>query len=165
MDIPGPLFTGFQSDFGRLDAMIDGISDKVKDGIAESVDHGLVDLRVLSKKGKLYFLALLLRQVPDHPREPLEYVADGEHPDPHDRILKFGCGFLDHLGHSRQIAEKLLSSDKFFNIPGDLVELRLVDDKLTGQIQEVIKALKINSENIRFHRPGDSRRRRPVVEL
>src|SRR4030067_2563798 len=128
MDISRPLLAGFQSDFGRLDAMIGGISYKVKKGMAEGVDHGLVDFRVLAGNRELHFLALLFRQVPDHPGEALEYVADREHPDPHDRILQLGRRLLAHLGHSREIAEKLLSPHTLFNLLADLLELGLVDD-------------------------------------
>ena len=113
------------------------------DGIAKGIDNGLVDFGVFAGEGKFYFLALLFRQVPDHTRKSLKYVSNGEHPDPHNCVLEFGRGLINHLCDSRKIPEKLLGAHEFFNIFRYLVEFCFMNDQLTRQVQEMVETFKI----------------------
>ena len=91
---------------GRLDAVVHAVADHVHERLADLVDDRLVDAGGLALEDQLDLLALLARQVAHQPREALEDVADGQHPDVHHRLLELR-GHARHLVHGvHQLARR-----------------------------------------------------------
>ena len=134
---------------GRLDPVVDRVADQVDERLADLVDHRLVDPGLLPLQDQLHLLALLVGEVADEAREPLEDVPDGQHPDVHDRFLQLG-------GHARDLVhgvEQVLGrvGDDRGQGPAGLEELGAVDDELSDEVQEVIQLAEVDAHHAGPH--------------
>ena len=72
----------------RFDAVTDGVSHQMNDGIEHALDQELVDLGVLPVNLEPHVLAQLAREIADHERHPPEDLADRHQAHPHDALAK-----------------------------------------------------------------------------
>ena len=131
----------------RLDAVVHGVADQVHERLADLVDHGLVDARLLALQHQLDLLALAVGEVADEAREALEDVADGQHPHVHDRLLQLGrdAGHLVH-GLEQLRAERGRGGG---DLAAQLHQLGAVHDQLADQVQQVVELGEVDAHHAR----------------
>ena len=154
----GIVLAGRGALFGRLEAMIERIAHEVHQGIADLLQHGLVELGVLAGELEFDFLAQLAREIMDDARKAVERKADRQHAYLHHALLQFA-------GIARELREPLAQPIQFVRIDAirETAEHRLRDEQFTDQIDDVIELLGGDADRAGFparllHR-GDGRRR------
>jgi hypothetical protein len=70
--------------------VVDRVAEQVDERVPDLVEHGPVELDVQPVHLEGDVLAQVARKVPDHAREPVEYVADRDHARLHDLVLELG---------------------------------------------------------------------------
>lgn len=70
---------GRQPFLGRFYAVIHGIAHQMHQGIADLLHHRLVQLGVAAGDHQRYVLVQLVADIPHHPLEAVEGIADGHH--------------------------------------------------------------------------------------
>src|SRR5438067_1309281 len=79
----------------RLDAVIDGVADHVRNGIAQELDGGGVDLDVVADRAEARVLAVDRGGVAHRARVLPEHRPDRHHPRAHDQLLQLGLELVD----------------------------------------------------------------------
>src|SRR3546814_3071763 len=62
--------------FGAFDAVVHGITGEVREGLAETLDHGLVEFGMLAGYFQLHVLAFRGRKVAQNARHTAEHAGD-----------------------------------------------------------------------------------------
>ena len=118
------------------------------EGLADSIDHLLVDLRLLAEDLQGHVLSARLGQVPHDPAEPVENVCDGKHPRLHDSFLKVA----GDRGERFRLLLKVVHEGRFAvllaKLLGDGHEARVVDDELSDEVQERVELRDGNAHHL-----------------
>src|SRR5690348_4306852 len=80
---------GSEALLGRLDAVVDGITNDVRQGFRESVENALVEIGVLTGDLEGHVLAALLGDVPDDAWKTAEELADRHHANLQHGLVQF----------------------------------------------------------------------------
>src|SRR5712692_6021787 len=72
---------GSQALAGRLDTMVNRITDEMHERLGKTVENALIEVSVLAREFQGHILATFLGNVADDAREPPEELLDGHHAD------------------------------------------------------------------------------------
>ena len=111
--------------------------------IANLVDNGTVQLRVLALDSQVDILVQLLGQVADHAREAVEYLAYRHHADLHYYGLQVGSHPVHLLQRLCQLRQAMSHAD--------LLQADLVGNQLAHQVHQGIQLLDINPDGLACH--------------
>ena len=116
-----------QPHVGRLDPVVDGITDKMDERVAEFVDHALVEFGLLARNLERHALAELIRNVADRPLEPVQQRADRHHPRAEHTPLQA-------VGHAGEVVDRLheLGVPPVALLPHPALLLELFELRLAG---------------------------------
>ena len=117
--------------------MVDGVADEVDQRIGETLDHGLVHLRILADRDEVDRLAEIARKIVDEAAETAEQRAHRHHPHPHGGIAQARRQPLDFLG-DRLDGEVGPGA-------GELGEPRLGDDEFADAVHQLVEALGLDA--------------------
>ena len=125
---------------GMLDAMIERVSQKVHQRIADLVDDRTVEFGLLALDREVDVLVEFLGDVANHARETVEHLADGNHAHLHDDVLQVRRHAIHLLQSLRQFRHAVRRAD--------LLKAHLVDDELANEVHEVVELLNVNAHGL-----------------
>src|SRR6185437_4625459 len=143
---------GGDARFRRFDAVVDGIAHQVNQRIADLLEHGLVELGLLTRELQLDLLAEALRQVAHHAREAAENEGDGQHANPHDAFLQ-----LAHVALELPEAGAQLLRIRPVEVRAELTQHRLRDHELAHGVHELVDLLHAHADGARVAERADRR--------
>ncbi|MNN61518.1 hypothetical protein D3C81_1767580 [compost metagenome] len=73
--------------FQRLDAMVHGVPQQMDQRVPDFIDHGPVEFSFGPDDDQIDFFVQRFGQIPNHPRETVEYGVDLNHPQLQDNVL------------------------------------------------------------------------------
>ena len=123
---------------GALNAVVEGVAQKMHDRIADLVDNGTVKLCLLALDGEVDLLAQFLRYVAHHARETVEHGTDRNHANLHDDVLQIAR-------HAIHLFEGLHEITHAMRLP-DLFKAHLVDNQLAHEVHECIEFLDVDAD-------------------
>ncbi len=100
----------------RLDAVVDGVADQMRERLGDLVDDPLVDLGLAAANGELDFLVERAREVANRPRKRVENRCDRQHGQLDDVLAQL---FRDQVEPHAVVAE---ADQKLAHAPGHRVE-------------------------------------------
>jgi hypothetical protein len=121
---------------GGLEAMVERVADEVDERVAEGVDDGAVELRLLPGEDQLDLLVELQGKVAHEPREAQEDGLDGDHPDLHDHRLQ-------RLRGAREVLHRG-DEPGHLGAGGERLDVRPVDDELPHGVHERVEPLSVD---------------------
>ena len=140
---------------GRLDAMVDGVADEVRERFAESVENALVEIGVFAGNFQRDVLAAQLGDVANNARKAAEELLDGNHAD-------FQNAFVQFIENARLKAESFGELGRARDRARGAVEFGeramqhgFADDQFTDKIHDGVDARGIHAQSA-FGNGGDS---------
>ena len=139
---------GFLAVCGAFDAVSDSVAHEVRQRFGDGVENAFVEIGIFSADDEIDLTIALLGHVAHHARKAAEQLLDWDHADLHHRTLQI----VQHArleGHG--VGE--FSADGFLGIDTRefvqrLLQHRLTDDQLADQVQDVVNALGVDTENV-----------------
>jgi hypothetical protein len=136
-DLEGDLadlgLAGGAADFGRLDAVGDGVAHQVAEGRGHRLEHAAVDFDLAADDVEVGAPAELLGGLADQAVEALGEAVEGHHAHVHQRLLELAgharLGVEGHFGAVEVLEQVLLHgghvADALGHHPGELLEARV----------------------------------------
>ena len=121
-----------------LNAVVEGVAQKMHDRITDLVDNGTVKLRLLALDGEVDLLTQFLRYVAHHAREAVEHGTDGNHANLHNDVLQI-------TRHTIHLFECLHEITHAMGL-SDLFKAYLVDNQLAHEVHERIELLDVDAD-------------------
>src|SRR5262249_17533571 len=116
-----------------LDAVVDAVADEMDQRIADLLEHGFVELGLLTGHGEFDLFAEALREVAHHARETAEDEADRQHAHAHDAVLQ-----LAHVAFELGQAQTELLGGAAFEVSAQLTQHGLSDDQLADRVHQLV---------------------------
>ena len=126
---------------GRLEAVIHSVANQVHEGLADAVDHLLVDFRFFSEDVENDRLAICLGQVAYHAPEAVEHVGDREHPRLHDAVLQVARDCRQGFGLLLQVVDVLRLAVLLPQLLRGGDKAGIVDHQLSDKVQQCVQLL------------------------
>ena len=133
-----PRLAGFHALAGRLDPVIEGVSQEMEHRLAHLVEHRAIELDLLPFDLELHLFPQRTGGVTHHSREPLEYLPHRYHPGGHDLVLQRS----HDLGSVSYRFDKLLVAKAIRDL-GDAVAR---DDELSRNVHERVETSRVDAD-------------------
>ncbi len=121
--------------------MVERVADEVHERVAERVDHGAVELGVLTDEHELDLLVELAREVAHEAREAQEDGLHRDHAHLHDHGLQRLRGPGEVLHGLREPGHVGLAHER--------LDVRALDDELGHVVHEGVEALRVDADGAR----------------
>ena len=124
----------------HFDSVVERVAQEVHNRVADFVDDRAVEFGVLAFDCQIDFFVEFLGYVANHAREAVKDLADGNHADLHDDVLKIGR-------HSVHLLQSFRELGKSVRLP-DLFEANFIYDQLAHQVHERVEFFNVDADGL-----------------
>ena len=143
-------FPGLGAVGGGLDAVIDGVANDVHQGVAQFLDHLLVEFGVGAVDVELDLLAAFLRELAHDSQELVKNLPERHHARLHDAVAQFAGLALKRAAGLVEIAHGPGRGALFKpELLGIFVDLRRKKDNFADHVHDLVEFFDVDANGLR----------------